>query len=143
MGIEIRRNKLEKNLLACNKLYNWYKVTLFSIQIYYVHCFLLKCNIVNSSLCDFCNMHEETIIHLFWECQISRDFWNSVEMFLNNKGLNITVNYETISLGMYSLNKDNNIVSFVLILAKYFIFCSKYKKIIPNNLFNIYIRDKI
>ena len=77
-------------------------------------------------------MHEETIIHLFWECQISRDFWNSVEMFLNNKGLNITVNYETISLGMSSLNKDNNIVNCVLILAKYFIFCSKYKKIIPN-----------
>ena len=30
--------------------------------------FLLKCKLVNSSLCDFCAMHEETIIHLFWEC---------------------------------------------------------------------------
>ena len=93
--------------------------------------FLLKSNIVNSSLCDFCNMHEETIIHLFWTCQISRDFWSRVEMFLNNKGFNITVNYEKISLGLSSLQKDNNIVSFILILAKYFIFCSKYKKIIP------------
>jgi hypothetical protein len=67
-------------------------------------------------------MHEETIIHLFWTCQISRDFWNRVEMFLNNKGFNITVNYEKISLGLSSLQKDNNIVSFILILAKYFIF---------------------
>ena len=94
--------------------------------------FPLKCNIVSSSLCDFCNMHEETILHLFWECQISRDFWNRVEMLLNNKGFNITVNYEKISLGMFSLKNENNIVNYILILAKYFIFRSKYEKIIPN-----------
>ena len=90
--------------------------------------FLLKCKITNSSLCDFCNMHEETIIHLFWECQISRFFWNRIEDFLETKGLNVAVNYEIISLGMPLLKHDNIIINFILILAKYFIFTSKYNK---------------
>ena len=33
---------------------------------------------------------------------------------------------------MFSLQKDNKIVNFILILAKYFIFRSKYEKVIPN-----------
>ena len=77
-------------------------------------------------------MHEETIIHLFWECQISRFFWNRIEDFLETKGLNVAVNYEIISLGMPLLKHDNIIINFILILAKYFIFTSKYKKVIPN-----------
>ena len=35
---------------------------------------LFKQNIVNSNLCDFCNMDIETIHHLFWEC-------NQVQIF--------------------------------------------------------------
>ena len=94
--------------------------------------FLLKCKIANTSLCDFCNMHEETIVHLFWDCQISRIFWNRIENFLETKDLNVTVSYEIISLGMPILKQDNIIINFILILAKYFIFSSKYKKVIPN-----------
>ena len=33
---------------------------------------------------------------------------------------------------MFSLKKENKIVNFILFLAKYFIFRSKYEKIIPN-----------
>ena len=77
-------------------------------------------------------INEETIIHLFWECQISRNFWNRIEDFLETKGLNVAVNYEIISLGMPLLKHDNIIINFILILAKYFIFTSKYKKVIPN-----------
>ena len=78
--------------------------------------FLLKRKITNS------------IFHLFWECQISRNVWNRIEDFLETKGLNVAVNYEIISLGMPSLKHDNIIVNFILILAKYFIFTSKYNK---------------
>ena len=139
MGIKIRRNKLENYLFTKKNAINFtidtklrYFQYKFLMRILPSNSFLLKCNIVSSSLCDFCNMHEETILHLFWECQISRDFWNRVEMLLNNKGFNITVNYEKISLGMFSLKNENNIVNYILILAKYFIFRSKYEKIIPN-----------
>jgi hypothetical protein len=92
-------------------------------------------------------MHEETIIHLFWECSISRDFWNSIECFLNEKGFNVTLCYKLISLCTPDLNnKDSKLVSYIIILAKYFIFCNKYKKSIPNfNWFKLFLqkREKI
>ena len=106
--------------------------------------FLLKCKLVNSSLCDFCAMHEETIIHLFWECSISRDFWNSIECFLNEKGFNVTLSYRLISLCTPDLNnKDSKLVSYIIILAKYFIFSNKYKKSIPNfNWFKLFLQKR-
>ena len=89
--------------------------------------FLPRCKTVSSSLCDFCTMHEETIVHLFWECPITRDFWNSIELFLNEKGFNVTLCYRLISLCSPDLNTiDSKLVSYILILAKYFIFSNKY-----------------
>ena len=106
--------------------------------------FLLKCKLVNSSLCDFCAMHEETIIHLFWECSLSRDFWNKIECFLIGRGFDISLNYKLISHCTPDLNKkESQIVSFILILAKYFIFSNKYKKSIPNfNIFKLFLERR-
>ena len=36
--------------------------------------FLTKCNIISSSLCDFCDRQPETLEHLFWECHFVRAF---------------------------------------------------------------------
>ena len=62
--------------------------------------FLYKCNITSTSLCDFCNMYIESNKHLFWECLVSRSFWTELEVFLNEKRININLNYQTISLGL-------------------------------------------
>ena len=95
--------------------------------------FLLKCKLVNSSLCDLCCMSEETIRHLFWECPISRNFWNSIDNFMKNKGINIEITYKEVSL----CSTNCQIFNFIVILAKYFIFKNKYAKTIPN--FNCFI----
>ena len=39
------------------------------------------CKLVESSLCDFCNMeiHVESIEHMFWKlCQQTQIFWNEL-----------------------------------------------------------------
>ena len=61
--------------------------------------FLYKINIINTSLCDFCNMYIETNKHLFWECQWSRAFWTELEVFLTGKHIEIKLDYTLISLG--------------------------------------------
>ena len=106
--------------------------------------FLLICIKVNSSLCDFCAMHEETIVHLFWECPITRDFWNSIELFLNEKGFNVTLCYRLISLCSPDLSTiDSKLVSSILILAKYFIFSNKYNNQVPKfNSFKLFLRNR-
>ena len=39
---------------------------------YYLH----KLNIVNSPNCGLCNLHPETLTHLFYECRTANTLWN-------------------------------------------------------------------
>ena len=103
--------------------------------------FLYKCNITSTSLCDFCNMYIESNKHLFWECLVSRSFWTELEVFLNEKRININLNYQTISLGLMDQSSYSNLLNCILIYAKYFIFKNKYTKTEPTfNNFKKYLK---
>ncbi len=41
----------------------------FIMRIVPTNTYLFKCKLSNSTLCDFCQSHIETIDHLFWKCQ--------------------------------------------------------------------------
>ena len=45
---------------------------------------LKKMNKNDSALCTFCNEKEETITHLFWECQYIEHFWKQFSDFISN-----------------------------------------------------------
>ena len=53
--------------------------------------FLHKANIKNSPLCSLCLEYPETIYHLFWQCEISRLFWENLETLLIEKAGKISV----------------------------------------------------
>ena len=93
--------------------------------------FLYKCNISNTSLCDFCTMFVETNKHLFWECQFSRAFWTDLEVFLTEKQLTVRLDYKIISLGYTEWSSSSYLLNFIIIYAKYFIFKNKYSNTIP------------
>ena len=96
--------------------------------------FLAKCQIVNSSLCEFCNMEIETFSHLFWECTFVQQFWASLSDFLNRCDINVNIDLKTINFGIIQSNPNCNVIvkNFIIYLGKYFIFQSKHKKEIPN-----------
>ena len=93
--------------------------------------FLYKCNISNSSLCDFCSMHVETNKHLFWEFQYSRAFWTDLEIFFNEKQITVRLDYKMISFGYTEWSSSSYLLNFLIIYAKYFIFKNKYSNTIP------------
>lgn len=90
--------------------------------------FLLKCKIVESSLCSFCNEAIETIDHLFWECFYTQRFWNQVRKYINNKDIQEEIT-KTITFMCIS---NNTAVSEILLHAKYYIFKSKCKSKNPS-----------
>ena len=47
----------------------------------------------DSALCTFCNEKEETITHLFWECQYIEHFWKQLSDFISNHTSNIITNW--------------------------------------------------
>ena len=100
----------------------------FLMQIIPTNSFLLKCKIVNTNLCDFCNRNIETVKHLFWECHYSQHFWSQLKTFLLGIGIYFELKYKFICFG----KRKQQILNFIIISAKYFIFRNKYTKTIPN-----------
>jgi len=91
---------------------------------------LFKCKLTCSTLCDFCSCNIETIIHLFWECPLIQDVWNSLKSFLQEKGIIVQFTVINVLFGM-NLKKHYNCINYIIMLMKYFIFGSKYRKEIP------------
>ena len=103
--------------------------------------FLYKCNINNTSLCDFCSMHVETNKHLFWDCHVTRAFWTDFHNFLNSKRIVIELSYKNISFGTNDWSSNTNIINCIIIIAKYFIFKTKYEKnLLSFNNFKKYLK---
>ena len=91
---------------------------------------LMKYNIKSSNICDFCNMHVETVKHLFWECNQVQHLWNNISKWLENTNHSLNINYQTISLGITE-NTQHMIVqakNYIITLAKYYIFQTKNNK---------------
>ena len=59
-------------------------------------------------------------------------FLVSIKTFLAELNIELTLNYKTICFGKMVNIKKDILVNFIIISAKYFIFKSKYLKIIPN-----------
>jgi len=122
-------------------------ITLRNFQFKYINRiiatnkYLFKCKLCNSNLCDFCGENIETIEHLFWECKYIQPIWNQLTSFLGQQQLNVKLSFLNVSFGTNTLKSidGNNIVNFILILMKYFIFNMKYRKQIPN--FNCFVHS--
>ena len=97
----------------------------FLLRILPTNIFLLKCKKVSSSLCDFCNEHRESIIHLFWECPFIQEFWGKLRDFLVQKGHNIELNKSSICFGIPE--RGNEVSNTIILCAKYYIYCCKFR----------------
>ncbi len=92
---------------------------------------LFKMKLVDSPLCAFCNIHLETIDHLFWECDCIQQIWKDLNSWISNE-LQITLkfNIQNIILGMKGVN--NNPVNAILLVVKQIIYRHSINKTIPN-----------
>ena len=90
-----------------DKNFNWQQIYLNAfdickdniLQIFYfdflhrniaTNKFLFRCKLVESSLCDFCNMEIDSIEHIFWTCQQTQIFWNELFKWLVEIGIHAT-----------------------------------------------------
>ena len=46
--------------------------------------FFKKINLNDNDLCSFCQLEEETLIHLFWNCTVTSSFWDNFKQWLLN-----------------------------------------------------------
>ena len=94
--------------------------------------FLYK--IFESPLCSFCNSENESILHLFCECDITTGIWQDIIDWLNSQGFNFEyLNDSQIILGDPRLDA---VVNRILLTTKIAIFQNKEKSK-PPTLFQV------
>ena len=127
-NIYLTQHKITKD----SKL-RWFQYRLLQ-RILSTNTFLCKIGIKQDNKCTFCNNCPETLIHIFWECSIIQNFWKNLETWLKGgcvhiRSLNLT-KYDVI-FQIQDRQRTDNVLNFIILLAKSYIYNMKYKNKIP------------
>ena len=67
---------------------------------------LFRFGIVKSPLCSFCKSSEETAVHLFSSCSLSKNIWTQTQAFFSS---NFTISAQCHSWFMEEIQDQHNI----------------------------------
>ena len=97
--------------------------------------YLHICKIVDSPVCLFCTNHEESINHLFWECNVVKLFWQELENVLKQTCENsarFSFSQELVLFGTSQLIYTDKAIEFIILFAKFYIYKCRFQDSIPN-----------
>ena len=66
---------------------------------------LFKMNISNNQSCNLCKEANETMVHLFIECKVTKNLWNYITLWATRK-LNSFISFEEITIIFGCLTND-------------------------------------
>ena len=91
-------------------------------RIIFTNAKLFEWKLVQSPLCSFCGIEEETIKHFFIDCNVTKLFFHKVKIWLGKT-------WQDLFLGNHDMPLC---LEFSLIFAKKYLYDCKYKKESPN-----------
>ena len=83
------------------------------------------------SFAFFCKTANETIAHVLYECPLVQTIWTHFQQYLLSRGLQCTFTLSNIICNNVMTAPKHSVNSLVLMI-KYYIFCSKCSQTIPN-----------
>ena len=87
--------------------------------------FLYKLKLKETNLCTFCNETKESIMHLFWECPVVRNFWIEIKnLYRETCNIELSLSASNIILGSSIFDISTN---YFIILIKYFIYSCRLR----------------
>ena len=93
--------------------------------------FLTKIGLKDNEQCTFCQNDKETLLHLFWTCNVSTSFWHGFKQWEINRGeLPNTINLSPCLILGLKPNKNKHI-NFVFLIARFFIWTCKMRDFSP------------
>ena len=95
--------------------------------------YLVKCKIKTNPNCSFCNLEEESIEHLFFQCSHTINIWNELFSLINEKcSTQFQLHINDILLG--KSGKQNQALNLMILLVKYLIFTFSINGNIPSSI---------
>ena len=88
--------------------------------------------LMDSKACTFCGTQDETMVHLFWHCEMSKHIIAVFERICEMNKLEYELNIYSWLFNTVGNNKSH-IINFVAILAKQYLYRSRCGKIIPSS----------
>jgi len=95
---------------------------------------LTEMNVKSSSMCTFCKVERDSIEHIFWQCEISRSFWTSIETLLTEKCahvFNLHLSQSLILFGVDERVETDIVLDLIILVGKSFIYTCKTNNKIP------------
>ena len=138
--VYINKNEDFLNILEFKALFrNIYKVTTvvklrnfqyrFLLGKIFTNTTLYKWKIVQNHSCNFCNKKKQTVIHLFWECAVTKTLWKEwsklTEFALDE------IKFKDV-LTNHVCNPINHVFNLILLILKQYIFRCKCEDRQPN-----------
>ena len=89
--------------------------------------FLKKINLKDNDLCSFCQIEEESLIHLFWNCTVTSCFWHDLTQWLQNNEISLRSLELTSSLaiGLKLHPFRSKYLYFIFLVARFYIWTCK------------------
>ena len=96
--------------------------------------FLYKIGRIDSPFCFFCDKFDETLIHLFCDCDKITPLWDNLCDFIGNKtGENFQFSQFQKMFGLDIVDSDHkNTINFLILCMKFYIYRCKFQKVTPN-----------
>ena len=108
-----------------NTKLQWFQYRIVN-KILCTNSFLYKIGKAESSLCTFCGRHEETIVHIFWECENIQTFLSLVEDYcFNNLHCGLHLGKKELILGD---TRDKSCRNLICLQIKYYIYSMRCMK---------------
>ena len=83
-----------------------------------------------SGLCDFCNLHDENPMTLFWECTVTQEFWGQVRLFIAGHTHHLPDSKLGVLFG-FTRESWDSLNNTIIMIGKQVIWNSKVKKQTP------------
>ena len=97
------------------------------MRILTTNSFLHMIHIRENDLCTFCGVNQESLLHLFLQCQHVQAFWLEISQYLSRNGVGQLNDKVKIYGDDTSLLKTH-----IVTLAKYVIYDARYKEVRPS-----------
>lgn len=113
----------------CSKL-QWFQYRI-NHKILATNSYLFKINIINSPICVFCDLENETIEHILWDCTVVQDFLHEVKNLFLNFNIQLPLNEKEFLFNIEDYRK-RKLIQLIILEIKYYVYTARCLKKKPN-----------
>ena len=97
------------------------------INVLYLNKKLFQFGIIFQSKCSFCELYDDTLNHIFYECTYAQNLWNQLRLYLSEKVSLPVLNPQSAIFGFTDVLDHNYLlVNHLLLMFKYNIHNSRF-----------------